>query len=404
MGGGDSRRGDKFKNTQRHFEKMEKKDEKRQNESNRKQWQADKSNHITGNEQYLAPELNSKWGARNAKKSEKQIIDRDRQNYHNGSDDLARKRNKILAKYLTTFCEKDQQMKQIITDSIASSKYYNQPAIPTSKLSSKCEQTEISFVCSDINDFIITCPKIENEKVGVLVHASAKNIGGGFPTGAKAQEEDICHHSTMYQTLSGISEDKKFYGMNNSNPRNGIYHNAGIFSDVVFFPVKLPTKPYKFNQDDQESDDESDSDEEIDYVITSYNSKEPNYNNDRTIRGVSYGNNVPCSVIVCPAVNAGVARKYGITENDILKEMYKRINLVLHIAADNNIDHLILGPFGCNVFKNSIEYVMKIFYEHIHGRYQNVFKKITFVSMKEDTVDTMKSEFTSLPKGSMICK
>ena len=71
------------------------------------------------------------------------------------------------------------------------------------------------------------CPKI-----GVLNFASAKKAGGGFLSGAQAQEESIARSSTLYPTLM-TRVAQSFYTLHNQNPKNGYYSHAMIYSPGV---------------------------------------------------------------------------------------------------------------------------------------------------------------------------
>ncbi len=55
-----------------------------------------------------------------------------------------------------------------------------------------------------------------------------------------------------------------------------------------------------------------------------------------------------CDVITCAAPNKSAAQQYGkvsVQENTYV--LKSRIKFVLDIAADNQVDTLILGAFGC---------------------------------------------------------
>ena len=153
-------------------------------------------------------------------------------------------------------------------------------------------------------------------KIIILNFASAKNPGGGFLKGSRAQEEQLCYRSLLYKSL--VTKMKEFYEVGRENPRDGLYHNLAIYSKKV---------PFIRN-------------EALELI-------EPMF----------------VDVITCPAVNRGVAEKNRIANTTILVEMYNRCNLVMDTILENLEDSavVILGAFGCGVFKNNPSQVADIF-------------------------------------------
>lgn len=141
------------------------------------------------------------------------------------------------------------------------------------------------------------------EKIGVLNFASAKNPGGGFLNGAKAQEESLAASSTLYRTLIVHEE----YYRENRNCNSMIYTNHAIYSpDVVFFrdgSFRL-TEPMK------------------------------------------------ASVLTLPAVNMGQVIQKGEDVETARQAMKQRMKLALAIFANEGAENLVLGAYGCGVFRN----------------------------------------------------
>jgi len=191
----------------------------------------------------------------------------------------------------------------------------------------------------------------ENEKICILNFASSKNPGGGFMTGANAQEENLCYHSNLYSCLT---KSIKMYEYNRLHLERGLYTDGVIFtSDVVFF--------------------------------------KQNYENI---------NPKLADIITCPAPNKGAALRNGVKSAEIDKVMTRRLEQVLLVAIENNVENLVLGAFGCGVFKNDLEYVAletkKLLYMKGYSKY---FKNIIIpgISKKDRVYETFKREFSSIP-------
>jgi len=142
------------------------------------------------------------------------------------------------------------------------------------------------------------------ENIGVLNFASAKNPGGGFINGAMAQEESLAASSTLYRTLTVHEE----YYRENRAQRSMMYTNYAIYSpDVVFFRdgrFQLVEKPFK------------------------------------------------ASVLTLPAVNMGQVLLKGEDSAEAERVMRRRMKLALAIFARQGARNLVLGAYGCGVFRN----------------------------------------------------
>jgi len=172
----------------------------------------------------------------------------------------------------------------------------------------------------------------EHSKVGVLNFASAKRPGGGFLGGSSAQEESIARSSALYYCL----KDQTDYYEANKKERQGLYTDYIIYSPAV--PVfrcdagTLLEQPY--------------------YV----------------------------GIITAPAPNAGVARtrmNKG-DENIITQTLKERADRVLSVAVEHNHFDLVLGAWGCGVFRNNPTVVASIFRDLLKTKFNNCFRKVVF--------------------------
>ncbi|GGG18434.1 TIGR02452 family protein [Paenibacillus aceti] len=141
-------------------------------------------------------------------------------------------------------------------------------------------------------------------QVGVLNFASAKNPGGGFLNGAMAQEESLAASSGLY----GTQLRNEGYYQANRACKSMMYTNHAIYSpDVVFF-----------------------RDERFELL------ERP----------------VTASVLTLPAVNYGQVLLKGEDPQLALEIMLERMRLALAIFADRGDRNLVLGAYGCGVFRN----------------------------------------------------
>ena len=153
-----------------------------------------------------------------------------------------------------------------------------------------------------------------NKRTAVLNFASYKEAGGLFLKGSTAQEEALCHESFLFNVLRNF--ENSYYAVNCKQLNRGLYKNTALYSpNVIFFRGEKST---------------------------------------------------PCDVITCAAPNRNVGIKYtnvSLTENN--KVLHDRIEYVKNIALHQNVDTLILGAYGCGVFKQDATtvatYIKEIF-------------------------------------------
>lgn len=166
---------------------------------------------------------------------------------------------------------------------------------------------------------------IPNSVVCALNFASFFNPGGGFLNGSYAQEESLCMHSNLYEILSRQSE---FYTYNKEHSGDipGGYLNRAIYTQEVTFAKNGITR-------------------KIDVLTCACPNKSVKYLQEN------------------PEINRGL--------------LYSRIKFILDIAEDQCVETLILGAWGCGVFKQNPEEVASIFKELLNDkRYQ--FTKVIF--------------------------
>lgn len=166
--------------------------------------------------------------------------------------------------------------------------------------------------------------------VCVLNFASFKNPGGGFMAGSMAQEEAICHATTLYPVLNKFSYT--YYRVNNTIVNNGFYDDKLIYTPGIVV----------FNKDGEDT-----------------------------------GKRVNC--ISCSAPNLSYTIAYGTIDwSKVRNTLIERARLVLDEAVRNNNQTIILGAWGCGVFRNDPVMVAEVFKELLDNEYANIFDLVLF--------------------------
>lgn len=171
------------------------------------------------------------------------------------------------------------------------------------------------------------CPNI-----GVLNFASAKNPGGGFLNGSVAQEECLAFCSTLYHTQT-TGQGPRYYEINRAS-RDPVYTDTMLIGDVAFF---------------------------------------------RTSRYALTAGPVTCPVITAPAVNMGIVIRNGDSVERAKAVMKGRMEKLLALFAQWGCTDLVLGAYGCGVFRNDPEDVARFWQELLEGAgWGRLFQRVTF--------------------------
>jgi len=169
-------------------------------------------------------------------------------------------------------------------------------------------------------------------RVVALNFASAKNPGGGFLRGARAQEEDLARCSALYESLV----TQRAYYDENRACGSMLYTDHIIYSpDVPFF-----------------------RDERLELLAAPF----------------------LVSIITAPAPNAGeeLARNSG-ARGQIRAALERRADFVLRVAASEQHRTLVLGAWGCGVFRNDPTDVADVFASLLGSpRFQGAFRRVVF--------------------------
>uniref|UniRef100_UPI0031E374E4 TIGR02452 family protein n=1 Tax=Streptomyces hawaiiensis TaxID=67305 RepID=UPI0031E374E4 len=169
--------------------------------------------------------------------------------------------------------------------------------------------------------------------VAVLNFASARNPGGGYLNGAQAQEEALCRASALYSCLL---ETRAFYDHHRAH-RDPFYTHRVIHSPAV--PV--------FRDD----------------------------------RGGLLAEPYTAGFLTSPAPNAGVVlRTAPERAHELPRVLEVRAERVLETAAAHGYPRLVLGAWGCGVFRNDPAQVAQAFRTLLGagGRFAQTFEHVVF--------------------------
>lgn len=224
-------------------------------------------------------------------------------------------------------------LRAVIDEAKAGTRFYRADAMP-SPGAKNFRHTAITVTEETTCEAIVRMAADGRGHLAALNFASARNPGGGFLGGAQAQEEALARSSALYPCL--CTQQATYYEPNRAN-RSLLYLDLAIFSpDVPFF------------RDDA-------------------------------------GNLLPqpalASVITAPAPNAGAVQKNQPRDMERIEPtLRRRAEFVLAIAAQEKVERLILGAWGCGVFRNDPAVVARAFGDLLlrGGRYADVFSEVVF--------------------------
>jgi len=176
---------------------------------------------------------------------------------------------------------------------------------------------------------------VEAESISDLVllnFASARNPGGGFLNGAKAQEEDLTRCSGLYRCLL---TQPTYYEANRND-------NSVLYTDHMVYSPRVPW----------------------------FRTRSRDVPNTVFL----------ASVITAPAPNAGAAlQRDPRCGPDIEAALRQRAGLVLAVASYEGHRNLLLGAWGCGVFRNSPAQVADAFGTWLESdRFVGSFDRVVF--------------------------
>ena len=177
--------------------------------------------------------------------------------------------------------------------------------------------------------------------------ASAKNPGGGFLNGSQAQEESLARSSALYSSLLQAPD---YY----TEPRR---LSSCLYTDAMILSPNCPV----FRDD------------------------------DGTLLAEPYA----ATFITSAAPNAGAI--HDDEKADLPEVFRRRSEYALALAAAHGYDNLVLGAWGCGVFRNDPALVAGTFAEHLNGLWAGRFRRVVFAvldsSARQETFEAFREAF-----------
>lgn len=171
------------------------------------------------------------------------------------------------------------------------------------------------------------------DRVAALNFASAKNPGGGFLSGSQAQEESLARASALYPCLLA---QPGYYDANRGN-------QSALYTDHLIVSPRVPV----FRDDE-----------------------------DRLLESPW-----EVTILTAPAPNAGaVAQNEPAALPQVESTFRRRIEQVLAAAVVHEQTALVLGAWGCGVFRNDPAMVARLFGESLldDGPFAHAFEHVAF--------------------------
>jgi uncharacterized protein (TIGR02452 family) len=185
-----------------------------------------------------------------------------------------------------------------------------------------CNSLQVYIINADCIDTCIDIITKSKEKIGLLNMASEYSPGGGVKKGSVAQEEDICRRTSLYPTLSK--------------------HRYPLAPDELIFSPNVKI-----------------------LKSSSYQLYSSFYNID--------------GVVSSAAIRRPILTRSNEFRSNDKELLYNKIQMMLETFEYHNIQHLILGAWGCGAFRNPPKEVAIAFKNMLFSdRFKGSFTKVTF--------------------------
>lgn len=173
------------------------------------------------------------------------------------------------------------------------------------------------------------------KKIAVLNFASAVSPGGGVRRGSRTQEESLCRLTTLYPCLNQKHFRDFCYTPNRRRADN--WHTDALIYSPDVTVLREDREPYPF---------------------------------------LAQEDRFQVDVLTCAAPNLRTYDAAG-SGQEFCARYQKRAEHILHIAAADHVEILILGAFGCGAFRNDPELAAKCWHRALE-KYAAYFDEVIF--------------------------
>ena len=230
-------------------------------------------------------------------------------------------------------------IRDLLAACVGETSYYAPADLDTIRERVLAHSGTIQTTCAVTNETTLQgCARLvassEYQRIGVLNFASARNPGGGFLSGARAQEESLARSSALYFSLRQCPQFYEFHRAQDTT----------LYSDRMIYSPACPVL----------------RDDAGNWLAQPYT----------------------VDFITSPAPNAGaIMRNEPANRARIVPALTARAGKILALAAHHQCDALVLGAWGCGVFQNDPATVAAIFAGYLRppdGAFSHRFRHVLF--------------------------
>jgi uncharacterized protein (TIGR02452 family) len=229
-----------------------------------------------------------------------------------------------------------------IEDAVRNTRHFREGMAPEVRFEPRPMRIEVS---NETTFFAAKRLEESGLKTLALNFASAKNPGGGWKNGARAQEECLCRGSALSECLYANFEFYEFH-----RERGG-----GLYSDWMMLSLGVPV--FRGDEPEELLLDSA-------WTTSFLTAAAPNF------KAVSLEQ-----------------------RGQIAAVFAARIEKVLAIGVANGFDAVVLGAWGCGAFGNDPNSIAPLFAQALSGPFQGAFTNVAFAVLDHSDDEAMVEPF-----------